>query len=177
MAGEGTIDRGGKKEEEGGRGGKAARVVGTSSSKEGGEDGGAVAGGQIDVDEPRGEASSSQPTRTKWEQPPQGPLVAAGGECSAVGPRTELECPGCGRGPMAPEALQGQCECGAAVCLDCSEGGVVINSCLVCFDRCEEAEAGGGAVEGGAAPGPMAFAGTLSGEGHGRSVARRATPY
>ncbi len=172
----GAADRGeGGNEED--RGGKAARREEAASSKEGEGNGVAAAGGRIDPEEPRGEEPGSQPTRTKWEQLQQGPPRPAGSELPPPGPRPELECPGCGRGPMAREALQGQCECGAAVCIECSEGGITINSCLVCFDRCEEPMVSGEAMEGKAAPGPLAFAGTLSGDGHGRSAPRRATPY
>ncbi len=163
-----------------GGGGKTARVSAPSSSNESGEGHGAAAAAAANSegDELRGEAASTHPTRTKWEQCQQDSV----GETkvrSGPGPGAELECPGCGRGPMAPQALQGACECGAAVCLDCAEGGVVINSCLVCFDRCEEAAVTAEPEGGREAPGPMAFVGTLSGDGHGngKNAARRATPY
>ncbi len=176
-ASNGAADQGEKVGEESGRGGKTARVQGPSSSEEGGADQGAAAAGKGEAEEPRGETSGGQPTRTKWEQAPQDSVCEAGSGARPQLSRTDRECPGCGRLPMSREALQGQCECGAAVCLDCAEGGVAINSCLVCFDRCEEAEADGDAEEWKEAPGPMAFAGTLSGEVQGRNTTRRATPY
>ncbi len=118
-----------------------------------------------------------RPVRTKWEKgQEQHPEQDVARQACGPSPNTELECPGCGRGPMAPQSLQGSCECGAAVCLDCAEGGVVINSCLVCFESCIEGEAAS-EVEGGAGvPGPRAFAGTLSGDQHGRQTSRRTSP-
>ncbi len=169
-------DPGGGNGGEEGRGGKAARLAQAASSNEV-QGGGAAAGGEADPEGPRSEAPGGQPTRTKWEQPQQGPPSPAGRQPPAVGPVVELECPACGRGPMSREALQGLCECGAAVCIECSEGGITVNSCLVCFDRCEEPLAGGNAAEGAGATGPLAFAGTLSGDGQGRSCPRRAAPY
>ncbi len=135
-----------------------------------------MAAGSSNADEPEGGSADARPTRTKWEKEHEPEREATKG-VSGLGPGAELECPGCGRGPMAPQALQGSCECGAAVCLDCSEGGVVINSCLVCFERCGEAAAVSEAEAGVEVPGPMAFAGTLSGEVQGRQGSRRVNPY
>ncbi len=171
----GTADGPEGEGDEGARGGKAARVADAASTKE--EEGnGKAAAGSTDPEGAREEDSGGHPTRTRWEQPSQDPSLRAGEGLAAPLARTELECPGCGRGPMAREALQGQCECGAAVCLECSEGGITINSCLVCFDTCEEAVVGE-ATEEKEAPGPLAFAGTLSGEGQSRGAPRRAAPY
>ncbi len=162
-----------------GRGGKAARFAEAASSKEEEREGTAAATVVIDSEKTRDEGAGGHPTRTRWEQSSssRGSAPLAGGGHAAPLVEMELECPACGRGPMAREALQGQCECGAAVCLDCAEGGVTVNSCLVCFDRCDEAAASGVAADAGVPPGPMSFAGTLSGEVQGRSGPRRATPY
>ncbi len=177
---DGAVDRTEGEGGAGGRGGKAARVGDAANREqaEGGHGAAAAAKGAV-PEENRGEDAGGQPTRTRWEQSSssQNSPPSAGEWPAAPVAGMELECPACGRGPMAREALRGQCECGAAVCLDCSEGGVTVNSCLVCFDRCEEAVASGGAAEGMEAPGPLAFAGTLSGEGQGRGAPRRATPY
>ncbi len=165
----------GKDDGEGARGGKTARTAAASSSGEG-EAGGVLSSGSGGVDGPEEGTAKPRPARTKWEKEHEQALEAARGG-HGPGPSAELECPGCGRGPMALQALQGSCECGAAVCLDCSEGGVVINSCLMCFERCEEAEAVSEVEEGTEVPGPMAFAGTLSGEHQGRQGSRRVSPY
>ncbi len=168
----GLRECGGRVEEE--RGGKAARMEAASSSSTG-EVGAGVEKGEV-VGEQRTDMGEYQPPRTRWEQGQPGHDGSAVQGVGGAGQNVELECPGCGRGPMAPQALQCACECGAAVCLDCGEGGVTINSCLVCFESCGEADAPTTEVRL-EAPGPRAFAGTLSGEGQERLAPRRATPY
>ncbi len=168
----GAVEGGGCAEEE--RGGKVARTAASSSDDAGGSIAATERSGV--VEERRGEVAGGQPLRTKWEQTQPGPEGAAVRGVAGAGPNAELECPGCGRGPMAPEALQCACECGAAVCLDCGEGGVTINSCLVCFERCGDADVNATEVRLDA-PGPRGFAGTLSGEEPERLAPRRATPY
>ncbi len=70
--------------------------------------------------------------RTKWE--------AEAGTCvqsnalPAHMPMVDM-CPGCGTGPLPEAALVGCCVCCAAVCGDCSKGGLEeVNSCLYCHD-------------------------------------------
>ncbi len=163
-------------EDDGGpRVGKAAKTTSASSSA---EDGGAAGGeeGSPGGAGPEGGEVKPRPSRTKWEKEHEaGEEAAAAGR--GPGPGAELECPGCGRGPMAIQALQGACQCGAAVCLDCSEGGVVLNSCLVCFERCDEVLGTSEMDAAAVAPGPLAFTGTLSGEQQGRQAPRRVSPY
>ncbi len=130
----------------------------------------------------RGAAASTEaaavPERTQWEQNMEGGAAGEAGVRGA-GPQRELEWPGCGRSLVAPQALTGSCECGAAVCIECSEGGIVINNCLVCFEKCESAMVED--VDAGAAaaipPGPLEFVGTLTGDLQGKpAAARRASP-
>ncbi len=70
--------------------------------------------------------------RTRWE-------VDAGNDAPPIAlpvhmPMVDL-CPGCGTGPLPEAALVGCCVCCAAVCGDCSKGGLEeVNSCLYCHD-------------------------------------------
>ncbi len=68
--------------------------------------------------------------RTRWEvADPSGDAEMALQQNS---PNVE-QCPACGRGPLPEIALVGFCSCCAAVCGECSQGGMVeVNSCLYC---------------------------------------------
>ncbi len=169
IAGDRDAEDGAGEARDGGR--KAARV----------ESGGGIQGAG-DSGASQSVASSSgaaAPERTKWEHGGHG-AAAEVSEVKGPAQRRELECPGCGRSPVAPEALTGACECGAAVCVECSEGGIVINNCLVCFERCEASLAEEMQGEGVTVmpPGPLEFAGTLTADLQDKPAAgRRAAPY
>ncbi len=72
----------------------------------------------------------SERRRTRWETEASADLPAS--TLPAQMPMVDL-CPGCGAGPMPEAALIGCCVCCAAVCGDCTKGGLEeINSCLYC---------------------------------------------
>ncbi len=182
--GEGTVGGEGGEASQGEEGGrKMAKTSTAGSLGEAGDEGGTGASVEQRVLGSRqpntGEGGEAGPASTRWEQG----TGQATGEVGVrgLGPHVELECPGCGRGPIAPQALTGSCECGAAVCMECGEGGIQINNCLLCFEDWTNGQ-GDIQAEATPVPGPRAFAGTLSSdlqdEVQARSTAsRKAAPY
>ncbi len=182
--GEGTVGGEGGEASQGEEGGrKMAKTSTAGNSGEAGDEGGTGASVEQRVLGSRqpntGEGGDAGPASTRWEQG-NGHATGEVG-VRGLGPHVELECPGCGRGPIAPQALTGSCECGAAVCMECGEGGIQINNCLLCFEDWTNGQ-GDIQAEATPVPGPRAFAGTLSSdlqdEVQARSTAsRRAAPY
>ncbi len=78
--------------------------------------------------------------KTRWETPSGDPL------CVALPEQQPMvdQCPACGTGPLPEAAMVGFCQCCAAVCGECSLGGMQeVNSCLYCaeHEQCDKQRA------------------------------------
>ncbi len=79
--------------------------------------------------------------RSRWDSDDGGKTSGAAASSTAPPATSEVACvgegasmcPGCGGGPFPATMLVGVCECCAAGCSECSQGGaIMLNACLLC---------------------------------------------